>query len=227
MTAAKYGNKALNVATETAAKGSDSLTSAAKQLDGPKGNELPGTQLAKRVRNPILDKHYQSLAEYETKYQKKLDDALANGASARKIGAYKARLTEVKGERAASAYMEEHFAKPPPPAQMELGFGPGPGVDQIWAKRDKDGNVLEYFIVEAKGPGAKLQKTSKDLIQMEDKWIEMNLKRMKNSKKYPERNQLGEDLLNAEDLDIPLNKLVIEAVENNGQVVGGKLQPLP
>ncbi|MDK2614851.1 hypothetical protein QO218_03730 [Vibrio vulnificus] len=63
--------------------------------------------------------------------------------------------------------MEEHFAKPPPPAQMELGFGPGPGVDQVWAKRDKDGNVLEYFIVEAKGPGAKLQKTSKDLIQME------------------------------------------------------------
>ncbi|KFK51673.1 hypothetical protein JS87_05485 [Vibrio vulnificus] len=87
--------------------------------------------------------------------------------------------------------------------------------------------MLEYFIVEAKGPGAKLQKTSKDLIQMEDKWIEMNLKRMKNSKKYPERNQLGEDLLNAEDLDIPLNKLVIEAVENNGQVVGGKLQLLP
>ncbi len=37
VTAAKYGNKALNVATETVAKGSDSLTSAAKQLDGPKG----------------------------------------------------------------------------------------------------------------------------------------------------------------------------------------------
>ncbi|MGL0957808.1 hypothetical protein ACSTEP_22775, partial [Vibrio vulnificus] len=42
VTAAKYGNKALNVATETVAKGSDSLTSAAKQLDGTKGNELPG-----------------------------------------------------------------------------------------------------------------------------------------------------------------------------------------
>ncbi len=42
VTAAKYGNKALNVATETAAKGSDSLTSVAKQLDAPKGSELPG-----------------------------------------------------------------------------------------------------------------------------------------------------------------------------------------
>ncbi|EPF2930995.1 RHS repeat-associated core domain-containing protein [Vibrio navarrensis] len=41
-TAAKYGNKALNAATETAAKGSDNLTSAAKQLDTPKGSELPG-----------------------------------------------------------------------------------------------------------------------------------------------------------------------------------------
>ncbi|OQK49255.1 hypothetical protein XM76_c20778 [Vibrio vulnificus] len=228
VTVAKYGNKALNVATETAAKGSNSLTSAAKQLDGSKGNELPGAQLAKRVRNPILDKHYQSLAEYETKYQKKLDDALANGASARKIGAYKARLTEVKGERAASAYMETHFAKPPPPAQMELGFGPGPGVDQIWAKRDENGKVLEYFIVEAKGPGAKLQKTSKGFTQMDDEWIEMNLNRMKNSKKYPERNQLGDDLLDAiEDKNPKVNKLVIEAIEDNGTVVGGKLQPLP
>ncbi|ELH4811279.1 DNA/RNA non-specific endonuclease [Vibrio vulnificus] len=42
VTAAKYGNKALNVATETVAKGSDSLTSVAKQLDAPKGSELPG-----------------------------------------------------------------------------------------------------------------------------------------------------------------------------------------
>ncbi|HFQ4837045.1 hypothetical protein [Vibrio vulnificus] len=228
VTAAKYGNKALNVATETVAKGSDSLTSAAKQLDAPKGNELPGAQLAKRIRNPILDKHYQSLAEYETKYQKKLDDAIANGASARKIGAFKAKLTEVKGERAASAYMETHFAKPPPPAQMELGFGQGPGVDQVWAKRDNDGNVLEYFIVEAKGPGAKLQETKTNGMQMSDGWIENNLKRMKNSKKYPERNQLGKDILKAIERDTPkINKLVIEAIENNGKVIGGKPQPLP
>ncbi|NVD22823.1 hypothetical protein FC654_21405 [Vibrio vulnificus] len=117
VTVAKYGNKALNVATETAAKGSDSLTSAAKQLDGPKGNELPG---------------------------------------------------------------------------------------------------------------AKLQKTSKGFTQMDDEWIEMNLNRMKNSKKYPERNQLGDDLLDAiEDKNPKVNKLVIEAIEDNGTVVGGKLQPLP
>lgn len=227
-TAAKYGNKALNAATETAAKGSDNLTSAAKQLDGPKGGELPKSAHLKRLRNPVLEKHYQNLAEYETRYQKKLDDAIANGASARKIGAYKAKLTEVKGERAASAYMEKHFAKPPPPAQMELGFGPGPGVDQIWAKRDENGKVLEYFIVEAKGPGAKLQETKTKGMQMSNKWIENNLNRMKKSKKYPERNQLGKDMLKAIERDYPqINKLVIEAIEDKGKVVGGKLQPLP
>ncbi|WP_235425332.1 RHS repeat-associated core domain-containing protein [Vibrio navarrensis] len=227
-TAAKYGNKALNAATETAAKGSDNLTSAAKQLDGPKGGELPKSAHLKRLRNPVLEKHYQNLAEYETRYQKKLDDAIANGASARKIGAYKAKLTEVKGERAASAYMEKHFAKPPPPAQMELGFGPGPGVDQIWAKRDENGKVLEYFIVEAKGPGAKLQETKTKGMQMSNKWIENNLNRMKQSKKYPERNQLGKDLLKSIKFKKPkMNKLVIEAIEDNGKVTGGKLQPLP
>ena len=42
---------------------------------------------------------------------------------------------------------------------MEMGFGPGPGVYQVWAKRDKDNKVIEYFVVEAKWPGAKLQKT--------------------------------------------------------------------
>ena len=50
---------------------------------------------------------------------------------------------------------------------------------------------------------------------------------MKNSKKYPERNQLGEELLNAKSNRIKTNKLVIEALEENGNIIGGKLQPLP
>ncbi|MBB1482157.1 hypothetical protein H5186_22335 [Pseudoalteromonas sp. SG41-2] len=199
----------------------------ANELKPPKGNDLKGAAALKRVRNPALDAHYKNLAAYETAYKNKLDDAIKNGDSSHRIGAFKAKLTEVKGERAASAYMAKHFSKPPPPAKMELGFGPGPGVDQIWTKRDKNGNVLEYFIVEAKGPGAKLGKTSKGFTQMDDDWIKMNLKRMKNSKKYPERNQLGQNLLEADDLDIPVNKLVIEAVEESGNVVDAKLQPLP
>ncbi|EPF2931253.1 hypothetical protein ACSL9C_004209, partial [Vibrio navarrensis] len=87
---------------------------------------------------------------------------------------------------------------------------------------------LEYFIVEAKGPGAKLQETKTKGMQMSNKWIENNLNRMKQSKKYPERNQLGKDLLKSIKFKKPkMNKLVIEAIEDNGKVTGGKLQPLP
>ncbi|MBE4586369.1 hypothetical protein BOO29_15675 [Vibrio navarrensis] len=98
----------------------------------------------------------------------------------------------------------------------------------MWAKRDENGKVLEYFIVEAKGPGAKLQETKTKGMQMSNKWIENNLNRMKQSKKYPERNQLGKDLLKSIKFKKPkMNKLVIEAIEDNGKVTGGKLQPLP
>ncbi|MBB1482148.1 hypothetical protein H5186_22290 [Pseudoalteromonas sp. SG41-2] len=199
----------------------------ANELEPPKGNDLKGATALKRVRNPALDAHYKNLAAYETAYKNKLDDAIKNGDSSHRIGAFKAKLTEVKGERAASAYMAQHFYKPPPPAKMELGFGPGPGFDQVWAKRDKNGNVLEYFIVEAKGPGAELTKGAKKGDQMTTKWIKNTIKSMRKSKKYPAQNTLGNDLFNANDLDIPLNKIVIEAVEKGGQVVEGKLQPLP
>ena len=188
--------------------------------------ELKVPAALKQVRNPALEAHYKNLADYEAAYKKKLATAIENGDSKQRIGAFKAKLTEVKGERAASAYMAKHFSKPPPPAKMELGFGPGPGIDQVWAKRDKDGNVLKYFIVEAKGPGAKLGKTSKGFTQMDDDWIEMNLERMKKSKKYPERNQLGQDLLDAKINRTKINKLVIEAVEENGKIIGGTLQSL-
>ena len=199
----------------------------AKEADAPTGNQMPGVSVVKHARNPILDRHYRNLADYAARYKKKLEDAIKNGDSSRRIGAFKAKLTEVKGERAASAYMTKHFSKPPPPAQMELGFGPGPGFDQIWAKRDQNGNVLEYFIVEAKGPGAKLTDTSTKGFQMTDRWIGKTLENMESSKKYPQQNQLGRDILDADDLDIPIRKLVIEAIEENGAIVGGKLQPLP
>ncbi|WP_231621093.1 contractile injection system protein, VgrG/Pvc8 family [Pseudoalteromonas sp. NZS71] len=207
-----------------------------ERIDKPDAALQPGTNRGvttqvsalKLVRNPALDAHYKNLADYETAYKKKLAKAINDKDSSSRIGAFKAKLTEVKGERAASAYMAKHFSKPPPPAKMELGFGPGPGFDQVWAKRDKDGNVLEYFIVEAKGPGAKLTKGAKKGDQMTDKWIDNTLASMKKSKKYQAQNQLGENLFDAiEDGDPKISKLVIEAVEDNGKIIGGKLQPLP
>ena len=141
--------------------------------------------------------------------------------------------------------------KPPPPAQMEMGFRPGLGFDQIWAKRGKNGNVIEYFIVEAKGPGAKLSKKAKKGRQMSVKWIRKTIESMRkakfkktstkgmktndewikanmeNLKKHKDKNQLGQALFDAIENEIKVNKLVIEAVEKNGAVIGGKLQPLP
>lgn len=175
-----------------------------------------------------LEKHIKAVEEYKKHYEARLKDSIEAGDPARRQGAFKAKITEAKGELGASMYMEKEFSDPPPPATMEMGFGPGPGVDQVWAKRDENGKVIEYFVVEAKGPGAKLLTGANKGDQMTDEWIESSLESMKNSKKYKEKNQLGEDILDAiENEDPKVTKLVIEANEVNGKIVGGKLQPLP
>ncbi len=199
----------------------------ADELEPPKGNELPGTKVSK-LTDPRLQKHYKDVSAYMAHYKSRMDQAIRNGDSSRKIGAFKAKITEGKGELAAAMHMEKHFSKPPPPAKMEMGFGPGPGIDQIWVKRDGKGNIIEYFAVEAKGPGATLKKTKTMQTQMSLFWLRANAKKMKNSKKYKSKNQLGSDLLRAMKSGTPpVRRLVIEAVEKNGSVVSSKLQPLP
>lgn len=195
-----------------------------------KGNNTVKTTATKIVTNldPKLDQHLKDVADYKKHYEKRLADSIAKGDTARRQGAFKAKITEAKGELGASMYMQKNLSKPPPPATMEMGFGPGPGLDQVWAKRNDKGEVLEYFVVEAKGPGAKLQKTKTKGTQMSSRWVKNNLESMKESKKYKEKNQLGKDILRAiKNEDPKVTKLVIEAVEDNGNVVGGKLQSLP
>jgi hypothetical protein len=62
------------------------------------------------------------------------------------------RITEAVGENAAIQYMTKHFS------DAKMLWGPavheGPGIDQIWYS--KTGDSLTFYIVEAKGPGAKL-----------------------------------------------------------------------
>ena len=175
-----------------------------------------------------LEKHTKAVEEYKKYYEKRLKDSIAAGDSARRQGAFKAKITEAKGELGASMYMEKEFSDPPPPATMEMGFGPGPGVDQVWAKRDENGKVIEYFVVEAKGPGAKLTTGAKKGDQMTERWVDNSLQSMKNSKKYNDKNKLGKNILKAIKLKRPkVTKLVIEAEEVNGEVLGGTIQPLP
>ncbi len=88
--------------------------------------------------------------------------------------------------------------------------------------------MIEYFVVEAKGPGAKLMTGAKKGNQMTDPWIKKSLESMKKSKKYKEKNKLGKDILRAMKNDTPkITKLVIEAKEVEGNIIGGKIQPLP
>ncbi|WP_241545683.1 hypothetical protein [Vibrio vulnificus] len=93
VTAAKYGNKALNVATETAAKGSDSLTSAAKQLDGPKGGH-PIKARMKPFKVPcfkpsdtLLKKNKDNIKSFEQNYARQLKHQ-ENGLNDLTIGEY-------------------------------------------------------------------------------------------------------------------------------------------
>ncbi len=174
-----------------------------------------------------LKNHYKEVEVYEQKYRTKLRESIENNDSARRQGSFKGKITEAKGERGAAMFMEKNFATPPPPAEMVLGFGPGRGFDQVWLKRDSQNNISEYFIVEAKGPGAKLSKGADKGDQMTNKWINNSLKEMDKSK-IAGRAELSEELFDAiERGDPKVNKLVIEAINDNGQITGGILKPLP
>lgn len=70
-----------------------------------------------------LEKHTKAVEEYKKHYETRLKDSIAAGDSARRQGAFKAKITEAKGELGASMYMEKEFSDPPPPATMEMGFG--------------------------------------------------------------------------------------------------------
>jgi hypothetical protein len=53
-----------------------------------------------------------------------------------------------------------------PSAELIRGFMVGDGFDQIWARRGANGEIIEYIIVEAKGPGAQLGETVNKVREM-------------------------------------------------------------
>ncbi|MCS6123671.1 hypothetical protein G3469_12055 [Shewanella baltica] len=87
--------------------------------------------------------------------------------------------------------------------------------------------MLEYFVVEAKGPGAKLSTGASKGDQMTDRWVKNNLQAMEESKNNEHKKELGSALLKTKRKKIKVTKLVIEAVEVDGTIIGGKIQPLP
>ena len=207
-----------------------SETTAKKGKSGPEGDQskTPPPPAKKPPpppkTNPVLDKHNKDVDAHQKAYETKRDNAIANGESNRTVGAYKAKVTEAKGERAASEYMTKNH----PDAEMVRGFETGPGFDQVYVKRAADGSIEEYIIVEAKGPGAKLGTKAKKGKQMSKKWVGNTVKSME---KATDSNtaDLGSSLKDAIDFG-PLPKVSgmgIEAVETNGVVTGVKPISLP
>ncbi len=86
-----------------------------------------------------------------------------------RMRAAKIRQTELIGEFVAMRRMVKGGYRP----LMPVLPGHGTGVDQIWQKKSR------VFIVEAKGPGAKLTQSTG---QMSDHWVMDRLKRQTRSK---------------------------------------------
>jgi len=124
----------------------------------------------------VYKKHLKDIVEYRKNYQDKLNDAIRKNLKSK--GSYQAKVTESMGEEDAARAMKQECKN----CEMILGFGPGPGVDQIWAKYDQNGKILEYIIVEAKGPNAELGRTQKEK-QMSKKWLNHKIDQMQNKHK--------------------------------------------
>lgn len=151
-----------------------------------KAAELATTQATEAVQacgvkaptdDQALQDHLQALSEHEAKYTQRRDEALAADASARTVGAHKAKLTEALGERAATQHMLDNFGPAAGDYKMLWGFSSGIGIDQLWYSESTN----TYIIVEAKGPGAKLATNAKKGPQMSKKWVNNSLTEVANS----------------------------------------------
>ncbi|MGH1485268.1 MAG: hypothetical protein ACRBCI_03540 [Cellvibrionaceae bacterium] len=171
-----------------------------------------------------LNDHHQAVDDHQARYEQRRDDAIADGESNRTVGAHKAKITEAKGERAAADYMSNNH----PDADIVRGFEPGTGFDQVWAKRNPDGSVSEYMIVEAKGPGAKLSTNANKGKQMSQEWVENTAEQMSRSSNTS-ASQLGNDVMDAIDLGPPpkVTGIGLEAIEQNGSITGARQIALP
>ncbi|WP_134496552.1 RHS repeat-associated core domain-containing protein [Microvirga pakistanensis] len=173
--AARAARKAAQEAAEKAAK------EAAEKMA-----QEAAEKAAKRAR---LNKHKADVDAQRATYEKKLSELEAAGASRKAKAHPKRKITEAKGERAAADLIEKNH----PELEMVQGFKPGTGFDQVYVKKNPDGSVAEYVIVEAKGPGATLSKNAKKGEQMSQDWVRRTVDEMRNSSDA-EKRKLGSEL---------------------------------
>jgi hypothetical protein len=193
--------------------------------DAPRSrSQTPERARQRAAHEEKLNDHHQAVDDHQATYERRRDEAIANDESNRTVGAHKAKITEAKGERAAADYMSENH----PDADIVRGFEPGTGFDQVWVKRDADGNITEYMIVEAKGPGAKLSTNAQKGPQMSQQWVNNTANEMRRSSNAA-ASDLGRDIRNAIRRGPPprVTGIGLEAVEQNGRIVGAREITLP
>ncbi|MCI0660518.1 MAG: DUF6531 domain-containing protein, partial [Acidobacteria bacterium] len=143
---------------------------------------------------PVFARHMNEVGRHQKKYKRKLDRARQRGESKQSQGGYKAKITEARGETGAARHMALHH----PEYEMVSGFAPGTGYDQVYVKRNSAGQVSEYMVVEAKGPGAELSTNAKKGPQMSKKWMENSAKEGARA-----RNPVAKDIQRAMDKGPP------------------------
>ncbi len=147
---------------------------------------------------------------------------------------HKAKGTEVRGEYAAAKVLLTLFGDGSQMLQMKKGkasSGGQNGIDQIWVKRDKDGNIKTYFIVEAKGStNARMGNTNQG-VQMSPRWLVNCLFMMmkKNNGNYvdtsygaPKQERTAQKILDAifdDKKSINVVGLCVHALWNGGEAL--------
>ena len=114
-----------------------------------------------------LKKHRKNIEAHRKKYADKKATAIRGHRKKRVVGAAQAKMTEAEGEAAATDYMAQHH----PEYELVAGFAPGTGFDQVYVRRDAAEKIVEYLIVEAKGPNATLSTESAKGAQMTKEWV--------------------------------------------------------
>ena len=131
--------------------------------------------IKKRPDQALLKKQLDAISVHEQKYQ-------ARQKKEPDVFAHKAKITEAKGERAATLLMIKEYvaAKGKGNYQILWTFTAGTGIDQLWYA----GPPFDaYVIVEAKGPGATLSTSAAKGDQMSKMWVRKCLEQVTLSQK--------------------------------------------
>ncbi|HWV14421.1 MAG TPA: hypothetical protein VN030_03235 [Cellvibrio sp.] len=163
----------------SAAPGPLRMKEAIKQLG------IDEAQLAARPDKDILQKHIYELATRQEFYE------MMRVMDTGKTSGIQQNITEVIGEIA----LTQHMLAREKDYTLATPFGKGTGFDQVWIKRNAAGEIIDFIVGEAKGPGAQLGDPDKGG-QMTAKWVFNTVKEMIASSDAHQR-WLGEQMMKA------------------------------